>query len=265
MKKVNLKDAKAFKKQVEEIKKKRVQSGEVKESKKATKSTEKSTKIKKNVQKKNKNAPKNKKTVQKVTKRPKEKKKKFRKFLFRLLAVEYITAGAILLWAFGTALVQTNEKLVAQIDEQQVIMKNLADQVTELRTKPATIKTIAEKQPAYNLTISERELLAQLLYHEARGESLECQKAVVSVVLNRLDSGIWGDTLKKVIYAKNQFEPVAKGLLPNTKPLQKQYEAIDYVLENGSTIPEDVLYFRADHYFEWGTAYMNIDNTYFSF
>ena len=145
MKKVNLKDAKAFKKQVEEIKKKRVQSGEVKESKKVTKSTEKSTKIEKNVQKKNKNAPKNKKTVQKVTKRPKEKKKKFRKFLFRLLAVEYITAGAILLWAFGTALVQTNEKLVAQIDEQQVIMKNLADQVTELRTKPATVQIIAKE------------------------------------------------------------------------------------------------------------------------
>jgi hypothetical protein len=122
----------------------------------------------------------------------------------------------------------------------------------------------ADKQQAYNLTNEERELLAKLLYHEARGESIECQKAVVSVVLNRVDSGIWGNTLSEVIYAKNQFEPVGKGLLPNTKPLQNQYEAIDYVIENGATIPSNVLYFRADHYFEWGTDYMNIDNTYFS-
>lgn len=122
----------------------------------------------------------------------------------------------------------------------------------------------ADKQQAYNLTNEDRELLAKLLYHEARGESIECQKAVASVVLNRVDSGMWGNTLKEVIYAKNQFEPVGKGLLPNTKPLQNQYEAIDYVIENGATIPSNVLYFRADHYFEWGTDYMNIDNTYFS-
>lgn len=205
------------------------------------------------------------KIVKKETKKDKEKKKRFRKFLFRAFAFEYITVGAILLWAFGTTLVQTNEKLTAQIDEQHVIMKNLAEQVTELRAKPMAVKTIEVVEPAYNLTLAERELLAQLLYHEARGESLECQKAVVSVILNRVDSGKWGNTLNDVIYAKNQFEPVVRGLLPNTKPLQAQYEAIDYVIENGATVPSNVLYFRAGHYFEWATDFMNMDNTYFSF
>ena len=236
MKKLNLKNAKEVKEKVEEVKKKRKPA-----------KTEK---------------------VKKETKKQKEKKKKFRKFLFKVFALESVTLGAFLLWAFGTTLIQTNEKLTVQLSEQQIIMKNLAEQVTELRIKPAAIKTIEvveEKEMAYNLTSAERELLAQLLYHEARGESLECQKAVVSVILNRVESGIWGDTLAEVIYAKNQFEPVVKGLLPNTKPLQKQYEAIDYVLENGATVPEEVLYFRADHYFEWATDFMNMDNTYFSF
>lgn len=239
MKKLNLKNAKEVKEKVEEIKKKR--------------KPVKAEKVKKV------------KEVKKETKKEKEKRKKFRRFLLKLFAIEYMTFGMFLLWAFGQNLVQTNEKLTVQLNEQHVIMKNLAEQVTELRVKPASIKTIEVVEPAYNLTLAERELLAQLLYHEARGESLECQKAVASVVLNRLDSGIWGDTLKDVIYAKNQFEPVAKGLIPNTKPLQKQYEAIDYVLENGATVPEEVLYFRADHYFEWATDFMNMDNTYFSF
>lgn len=239
MKKLNLKNAKEVKEKVEEVKKKRKPA--------------KAEKVKE---------------VKKETKKQKEKRKKFRRFLLKLFAIEYMTFGMFLLWAFGQNLVQTNEKLTVQLNEQHVIMKNLAEQITELRVKPAAIKTIEvveEKEMAYNLTSAERELLAQLLYHEARGESLECQKAVASVILNRVDSKIWGDSLTDVIYAKNQFEPVVKGLLPNTKPLQKQYEAIDYVLENGSTIPEDVLYFRADHYFEWATDFMNMDNTYFSF
>lgn len=236
---MNLKNAKEVKEKVEEVKKKRKPA--------------KAEKVKE---------------VKKETKKQKEKKKKFRRFLLKLFAIEYMTFGMFLLWAFGTTLIQTNEKLTVQLNEQHVIMKNLAEQITELRVKPATIKTIEvveENEMAYNLTSAERELLAQLLYHEARGESLECQKAVASVILNRVDSKIWGDSLTDVIYAKNQFEPVVKGLLPNTKPLEKQYQAIDYVLENGATVPEEVLYFRADHYFEWATDFMSMDNTYFSF
>ena len=71
--------------------------------------------------------------------------------------------------------------------------------------------------------------------------------------------------MKEVIYAQNQFEPVLKGLLPNTKPLQAQYDAIDYVLETGTTLPSWVQYFRASYHFGWQdyTQYKAIDNTYF--
>lgn len=112
---MNLKNAKEVKEKVEEIKKKR-------KPVKAEKIVKKETK--------------------KLTKKEQERRKKFRKFLFKVFAVEYITAGAILLWAFGIHLTQTNDELRAQLNEQHVIMKNLAEQVTELRVKPAAIKTI---------------------------------------------------------------------------------------------------------------------------
>lgn len=130
---MNLKNAKEVKEKVEEIKKKR------------TKSEKICTKNEKNVQKTSNKALKNKNAVQKKSKKQKENKKKFRKFLFKVFALEYMTAGAILLWAFGTTLIQTNEKLVAQINEQQIIMKNLAEQVTEIRIKPAAAQTIVEE------------------------------------------------------------------------------------------------------------------------
>lgn len=156
MKKANLKDAKEFKKQIEGVIKNRRTNGtecilngtelilnsteqySTEQNKKRTKCTESE---KKSLQM-SKNARKNKKTVQKLSERQKEKKNKFRKFWLRLIAFEYITVGAILLWFFGTSLVQTNEKLVAQVDEQHVIIQNLAEQVTELRAKPIAIKTI---------------------------------------------------------------------------------------------------------------------------
>lgn len=196
----------------------------------------------------------------------KVKKTNFKKALalIGLWILEVLVCGVIVITSWCLNTIEAYIQVFDVVHEQQQLIEDLVDEVTEIRIQPQAVKTV-EKKMAYNLTSAERELLAQLLYHEARGESLECQKAVVSVILNRVDSKIWGDSLTDVIYAKNQFEPVVKGLLPNTKPLQKQYEAIDYVLENGATVPEEVLYFRADHYFEWATDFMNMDNTYFSF
>ena len=47
--------------------------------------------------------------------------------------------------------------------------------------------------------------LADNLYHEARGESLAGIKAVASVVLNRVASKRWPNSICKVVYQKKQF------------------------------------------------------------
>ncbi len=47
--------------------------------------------------------------------------------------------------------------------------------------------------------------LADNLYHEARGESLAGIKAVASVVLNRVASKRWPNSICKVVYQRKQF------------------------------------------------------------
>lgn len=47
--------------------------------------------------------------------------------------------------------------------------------------------------------------LAKNIYMEARGEPVEGQIAVAQVTLNRLNTGSFGSTICKVIYAKSQF------------------------------------------------------------
>lgn len=133
--------------------------------------------------------------------------------------------------------------------------------------KEVITEVVVEKEPTYvyNITSAEREMLARLVYREANVESLECQKAVVSVVINRWKNGAWGDTLEKVVYSKGQFSPAH--LIPTTTPTEKNYKAVDYVLKNGCTVPEYIMYFRANYHFKWSgyVPYKKIDKTCFGY
>lgn len=63
------------------------------------------------------------------------------------------------------------------------------------------------------VSVSEEFLLAAIIHCESRGESYEGQVAVGSVVLNRVDSAYFPNTIAGVIYQSGQFSPVASGRL----------------------------------------------------
>lgn len=84
--------------------------------------------------------------------------------------------------------------------------------------KGAAKKTV--KKAAY--TKQELRLMASIINCEAGGESFQGKLAVGIVVMNRVDSKLFPNTIKKVIYQKNQFSPVRNGML--NKKL-KQYDA----------------------------------------
>lgn len=114
------------------------------------------------------------------------------------------------------------------------------------------------------LTPEEQVDLATLVYLEAGCESYECQKGVASVVVNRMTQ--YDQTLHEVVYAKNQFSPAY--LIESSTYDDTAIAATMDVLSNGPIFPENVLYFRADYYHNWGYGvepYCVIDNTYFSY
>ena len=162
-----------------------------------------------------------------------------------------------------------NQILVQEVQEEQAeLIEEETNQTKIQKTEKINenlSKTIANKSDKVYTQISDRELLAKLLYCEGRGESEECQKAIISVVINRLNNGYWGNTINNVVYAKGQFTPAINGTLEKATPTKTQYEVVDYVLENGSTLPSWVMYFRASYHFNWKgyTPYCVIDNTYF--
>lgn len=138
-------------------------------------------------------------------------------------------------------------------------------EVEVIKEMPVEVKVEVEPTYAYNVTSEEREMLARLVYLEANVENLDCQKAIVSTVMNRLENGRWGDSVEDVIYAKSQFSPAY--LIDSTTPNNINYEAVDYVLKNGSTVPSHVMFFRSNYHFNWigYKPFTRIDQTCFGY
>lgn len=100
-----------------------------------------------------------------------------------------------------------------------------------------------------NVTFEEgdRKLLANLIYCEAGAEPYTGQVAVGAVVINRLLSSRYPDTVVGVIYQKKQFSPVASGrlalALANDSATANCYKAADEAM-SGVTNVGQCVYFR---------------------
>lgn len=111
-------------------------------------------------------------------------------------------------------------------------------------------------EPRYGslkLTDEETKLLAKLIYVEARGESEEGQQAIAEVVLNRLVSGDFGNSITNMINDESQFVP--HRLILTAKPSQAQYEAIDRALYGPYVLPIEVTFYGTVRTTDskWGT------------
>lgn len=190
-----------------------------------------------------------------------------------LLGAGIILLIMILLLTIGiykyTNLKAANNSLQLTIDEHREIIEVLSKDNTALKERTAELEEQLKKNKTFtnqqNTTLSDREILARLVFLEANTESLECQKAIASVVINRVHSGYWGNTINSVVYASGQFTTASN--IHCTTPTATNYEAVDYVLTNGVTLPSYVLYFRAGYHFSWNwyVPYMAMDNTYFGY
>lgn len=86
----------------------------------------------------------------------------------------------------------------------------------------------------------DRELLARAIYAEAGCSWIPdyVQLSVGSVVLNRVQSGYYPDTIEGVLYDPGQYVP---STFYATEPDERAYRNADILLNGGSTLPANVL------------------------
>lgn len=75
--------------------------------------------------------------------------------------------------------------------------------------------------------------LSRIIYRESGNQSLEGQMAVGNVVLNRVASSIFPDTVESVLAQKNQFSCYKSGALAKTTPSQSSIIAAKLVMDGG--------------------------------
>jgi len=95
----------------------------------------------------------------------------------------------------------------------------------------------------YAVSEEELYLLQKIVMAEAEGEPYQGKVAVANVVLNRLRSANFPDTIRKVIYQKHQFSPVANGRLKRVKPSEDSINAVNDALSGKKAVPDNTYFF----------------------
>ena len=168
-----------------------------------------------------------------------------------------------------TAVQAISQNIVASAQEmtdasQQVIADNIAKKEEEERLArekaEQEAKEKAEREAREAYVRANQELLASIIYCEAGNQPYEGQVAVGAVIMNRVKSGSYPNSIEEVIYQSGQFGPAATGWLNRVRS-SKGYSqtalqaAVDAL--NGANPIGNCLYF------DQGGAGMKIGAHYF--
>lgn len=137
----------------------------------------------------------------------------------------------------------------ANVEETPVIAPWEADILFDTAPPVIAIEITPEPVPRYSsvaMSEDERQELAGIVYLEAGNQCAEGQQAVAEVVLNRVISPEFPDTVHDVLHQgegtkRPQFSTIDN--LDSAEPVAAQYEAIDAALYGPSILPEDVVFF----------------------
>lgn len=132
--------------------------------------------------------------------------------------------------------------------------KVLAAETTEPSTaapaKPEAkpeAKLAEQETPAVSISPSEKDLLARLVEAEAKGESYEGKVGVATVVLNRVDSPKFPDTvtgvIKQVVGKAYAFSPVQNGSI-NKPASEDSKKAVEQALTRKDRLDDSIYFYN---------------------
>lgn len=110
---------------------------------------------------------------------------------------------------------------------------------------------VMEKEWKYEISEEDYQVLLRIVEAEAGGEDTEGKMLVAGVVLNRVASEDFPDSVKEVVFQRSngtaQFSPVYSGRYDRVRISEDTVEAVERVL-CGEDLTEGALYFAARKY-----------------
>lgn len=124
--------------------------------------------------------------------------------------------------------VESNEETTCETVEEN----------TELETQKG------EMTKPISLSAEDTDLMVRIAMCEAGGEDVESIASIMRVILNRVESDLFPNSIRDVIYQKKQFTPVSTGWINTVKPSEKCYKALKMVTQ-GWDESQGALYFES--------------------
>ena len=160
-------------------------------------------------------------------------------------AESHLTAGATLQLAeiikeANKAAPQETEWVTVEIETPKPQEKETASDLSE-----------KDKKISLKLSKGDKKIILKITMAEAEGEPIEGKADVILVVMNRVKSEAFPDTVEGVVFQQNQFSTVADGgRYWTTEPDEECEKALEMVL-NGWDESRGALYFESCEGTSW--------------
>lgn len=180
----------------------------------------------------------------------------YKKFAF-LLCFFMMISGLFTVHAKGADLNQQLPEDVLHMTFRQLQQKQEEDYTEEALFSIAGMRNISspERKVSYSVMVNENavfldeesyDILCRIVEAEAGTEDEKGRMLVANVVLNRVESRRFPDTVKEVVFqqsgGKYQFSPIATGSYNHVKVSDKTLEAVEKVL-HGEDASQGALFF----------------------
>ena len=169
-------------------------------------------------------------------------------------------------WGFSDIAGEMHEEILddtrtaAEEAQQAYIRKQEEERKAAEEAARIAAEKAAAEAAAQEAAQADKELLASLIFCEAGNQPYEGQVAVGAVVMNRVKSSSYPDTISDVIYQSGQFTPAMTGWLDSVRASSGYTESAMQAAEDalaGSNPVGDCLYFSTggwgmqigDHFF----------------
>ena len=143
-----------------------------------------------------------------------------------------------------TAIVPMEETIVtelATITEQTPVI--VAVKLTENSHDSVMQYKVYDEEEAY--------LLAKIAMAEAENQDIEGKALVMLTVLNRVQDDRFPNTIREVIYQKNQFAPISNGRFDKVEPNDECWKALEMIQAENWDKSQGALYFESKSQSTW--------------
>lgn len=184
--------------------------------------------------------------------------------MFRLKVLAICGAAAFMVAGVTDCYYEAGDNPAGNISEiqttEKIITSTTAELIEEENTRHETSGELMEeeKEPEYHGLIGSMDwdsddayLLAKIAMAEAESEGVEGKALVMLVVLNRVWSEGFPDSISEVIFQEGQFSPVSSGRYDRVEPDQECWEALELIQIEKWDESQGALYFESRGNSSW--------------